>query len=140
VHPCTILQINPTRCTILLSIFISLIYMFWATMCPSSKEITVSIRHWYLSLCMGGIWSDGWSDTPTSRAYTTHTEWQIPLSHEYSNFSWWRAHGGPKYVDKRNKYNKQNCAPSLIYWQDSKKCVDYTIWRPNTLTSLSLTL
>jgi len=28
--------------------------MFRATMCPSSGELTVSMRHWYLSLCMGG--------------------------------------------------------------------------------------
>ena len=33
-----ILQINPIRCTILLSIFISLLYMFRATMCPSSGD------------------------------------------------------------------------------------------------------
>ena len=52
-----VLQINPTRCTILLSIFISLLYMFRTTMCPSSGEITVSMRHWHLSLCMGGFWS-----------------------------------------------------------------------------------
>ena len=41
--------------------------MFRATMCPSSGEITVSMRHWYLSLCVGGVWSAGWSFTPTSR-------------------------------------------------------------------------
>ena len=57
VHPCTILQINPTRFAILLSIFICLLYVFRATMCPSSGEITVSMRHWHLSLCMGGVWS-----------------------------------------------------------------------------------
>ena len=28
--------------------------MFWATMCPSSGEPTVSMRHWYFSHCMGG--------------------------------------------------------------------------------------
>ena len=33
-----ILQISPTRCTILLNIFISLLYMFRAFMCPSSGE------------------------------------------------------------------------------------------------------
>ena len=43
------LQINPTTCTILLSIFISLLYMIQATMCPSSGEITVSMRYWCLS-------------------------------------------------------------------------------------------
>ena len=31
-----------------------LLYMFRATMCPSSGELTVSVRHWYFSLCMGG--------------------------------------------------------------------------------------
>ena len=28
--------------------------MFRATMCPSSGELTVSVRKWYFSLCMGG--------------------------------------------------------------------------------------
>jgi len=118
VYPCTILQINPTRCTVLLSIFISLLCMFRATTCPSSGEITVSIRHWYLSLCMGGVWSAGWSETPTSRPDATHTEWQVPVSHRYSNFSWWWARGCPKPAEKRNKYTKQNCAPSWIYLQE----------------------
>jgi len=31
-----------------------LLYMFRATMCPSSGELTVSMRHWYFSLCMVG--------------------------------------------------------------------------------------
>ena len=31
-----------------------LLYMFRPTMCPSSGELTVSMRHWYFSLCMGG--------------------------------------------------------------------------------------
>ena len=113
-HPCTILQINPTRCTILLSIFISLLYMFWATMCPSSGELTVSMRHWYVSLCMGGVWSAGWNFTPTSRPDTTHTKWQIPESHRYSKFSWWWAYSCPKKVGKRNKYAKENCAPIVV--------------------------
>ena len=92
--------------------------MFRATICPSSGEITVSIRHWYLSLCMGGVWSAGWGETPTSRPDATHTEWQIPVSYRYSNFTWRWAHGCPKHVEKRNKYTKQNCAPSWIYFQD----------------------
>ena len=33
-----LLQISPTRCTILLNIFISVLYMFQASMCPSSGE------------------------------------------------------------------------------------------------------
>jgi len=35
--------------------------MFRGTMCPSSVDVTVSMRHWNLSLCMGGFWSAGWS-------------------------------------------------------------------------------
>ena len=45
---------KPTRGTLLLSIFISILYMFRATMCPSSWELTVSMRHWYFSFCIGG--------------------------------------------------------------------------------------
>jgi hypothetical protein len=72
VHPCTIPKINPTRCTILLSIFISLLYMFRANMCPSSGEITVSMWHWYLSLCVGGVWSAGWSFTHSNQQTRSH--------------------------------------------------------------------
>jgi len=118
VHSCTALQINPTRCTILLSIFISLLYMFRAPVCPSSGEITVSMRHWYLWLCLGGIWSAGCSFTPNSTPDATHTEWQIPVSHRYSNFSWWWAHGCTKHAEKRNKYTEQNCAPIWIHLQE----------------------
>ena len=35
-----------------LNMFIAFLYMFRATVCPSSVEITVSMRHLYLSLCM----------------------------------------------------------------------------------------
>ena len=123
-HACTILQINPTRRTILLSIFISLLYMFRATMCPSSGEITVSMRQWYLSLYTGRFWSAGWNFIPTSRPEATHTEWQIPLSHRYSNFSWWWAHGCPKHVEKWNKYTKKNFALSWIFLQDCTRMHD----------------
>jgi hypothetical protein len=47
----------------------------------------------------------GWSFIPTSRPDATHThthEWQIPVSHRYSNFSWWWAHSCPKNVEKKN--------------------------------------
>jgi hypothetical protein len=113
------LAIYQTRCITLLSIFISLLYMFRAYMCPSLGEITVSTRLWYLSLC--GVWSAGWSFTPTSRPEATHTEWQIPVSHKYSNFSWWWERGCPKHVEKRNQYTKQNYAPSWIYLQHCTK-------------------
>jgi hypothetical protein len=40
-----ILQIKPNRCKIFLSMFISFLYMFRVTICPSSGEITESMRH-----------------------------------------------------------------------------------------------
>ena len=117
VHPSSqSLHINPTRCTILLSIFISLLYMFRWTMYPSSGEITVSMRHWYMSLCMSGVRND----ISTRRPDATHTEWHIPVSHRYSNFSLWWAHGCPKHVEKWNRYTKQNCVPSWIYLQECR--------------------
>jgi len=72
-------------------------------------------------LCDTGICHSVWVvgvKLPISRPDVTHTEWQIPVSHGYSNFSWWWAHGCPKHVGKINKYVKQNCAPSWIYLQD----------------------
>jgi len=40
------------------------------------------------------------------------------VSHKYSCFSWWWAHSLPSHVEKRNKHNKKNCAPSWLYLQD----------------------
>jgi len=44
------LQIKPTRCTYFLVYLFSLLYVFRASICPSLGELTVSMRHWYLSL------------------------------------------------------------------------------------------
>ena len=74
-----------------------LLYMFRATTCPSSGELTVSMRHWYFSLCMGGclVCSSQPADHTASR-----TEWKIPVSQRYSKFSWRWAHSCPKHVEK----------------------------------------
>ena len=72
VHPCIILQISPTRCTILLNIFISLLCMFRASTCPSSGKITVSMRQWCLSLCLSGVWSAAADQTPPKQSEKYH--------------------------------------------------------------------
>ena len=60
VHPCIISQISPTRCTILFDIFI---YLFLFSTCfghpraHHQEKNAVSMRHWYLTLCMRGDWS-----------------------------------------------------------------------------------
>ena len=47
-----VLYIKPTWCTIFLSMFISFLYMFRATVCPSSGETTVFMRHMvFITLC-----------------------------------------------------------------------------------------
>ena len=106
------LQIRPTRCTILFNIFSSLLYMFPASMCPSSGEnyciyatlVFISLYGWCL-VC----WLDWKSNQQQSAKYQCRIDTVI--------FSWWRAHGCPKRVEKRNKYIKQNRAPSCTYLQ-----------------------
>ena len=91
--------------------FISFLYMFWATMCPSSGELTVSMRHLvFVTLC-------GWLPGLQTRQSSTQSD-KYQVSHRYSYFSWWWAHSRPKPVEKINKHSKKNCAPSWPYLQD----------------------
>ena len=108
-HPCVISQIGPNRWKILLNVFISLLYVFRAFTYPSSGENYCI----YATLVFVTLY--GWR--MVCRPYATHTEWRIPVSHRYIIFSWWWARECPKYVlvQKRNKYIKQNCAPSWTY-------------------------
>jgi hypothetical protein len=66
-----------------LNMFETFFYMFPATMCPSSGEITVPIRHLVFVI----LYSD-----------------KYHVSHRYGNFFWWWAHCCQKHVEKRNKY------------------------------------
>ena len=105
----------PSWCTIFLSMFISFLYMFRATMCPSSGEITVSMRHLvFVTLC-GWVFSmQVGTCIPDSHPHRlTNTKCRIDTV-----FSWWWAHNRPKHVEKRNKHTKKNCAPSWLYLQD----------------------
>jgi len=103
VHLRTIWQINPTRCTILFNICIYFpsLHISGIHVPIIRRKIAVSMRHWYLSLCMCDV--AGRSFTRTSRPEANHTEWQIPVSYRYRKFSWWWTHGCPKLVEKRNK-------------------------------------
>ena len=55
-------HIKPIKCTYFLVHLFSLLYMFRTSINLSSGELTVSMRHWYLSLCMG--------DCPDIHPYT----------------------------------------------------------------------
>ena len=55
VHPCIIFfKWSQLGAHYFLVYLFKLLYMFRATTCPSSGELTVSMRHWYFSLCIGG--------------------------------------------------------------------------------------
>jgi len=91
--------------------------MFQAFMCPSSGENYCSMRHCYLPLCMGGVWSAGWiSIQPTDQKPPIQSD-KYHCSLDTVIFSWWWAHECPKHVEKIDKYIKQNCAPSWTYLQ-----------------------
>jgi len=72
-HPCIISQLNPTRCTILFNIFI-----YFSSLHVSGIYVPI-IRRKLLYPCVTG-------ETPTSRPDATHTVWQVPVTHGYSNF------------------------------------------------------
>jgi len=80
--------------------FISILYMFSGTMCPSSGEVTVSTRHLvFVTPC-------GWpSGMHTRRSSTQSNKYQV--SRWYSYFSWWWAHSCPKHVHNRNKLKRK---------------------------------
>ena len=91
--------------------FIS-IYMFRATLCPSSGETTVfvGIWYWYLLFCMDeclvwvfgigicySVWMNVWyagRSLHTRQSSVQNNKYQG--SHKYSNFSCWWAHSRPK--------------------------------------------
>ena len=80
-------QMKPTRCKLLLSIFIS-------TSLHVSGNCVLIIRRTY---CICWL---GWDCVSSQPADQTHTEWKIPVSHRYSKFSWWWAHSCLKHVEK----------------------------------------
>ena len=107
-----------TSCTILLNIFISLLYMFRASMCPSSGEnyciyatLVFFTMYWWLLDC----WLD-WIQPADQTPPIQSDKHQCRI--DTVIFSWWWAHGCPKHVKKWNKYIKQNCVPSWTYLQD----------------------
>ena len=107
------------------------LYMFRATMCPSSAETPVFMRHLVLVILYG--WLSGMQGAPcipdshpcriTSTkcrtGCTLHTRQssiqnnKYQVSYKYSCFSWWWAHSCPKHVEKRNKHTKKKLCTKL---------------------------
>jgi hypothetical protein len=93
--------------------------MFRATMCPSSGEETVFMRHLVLIILYG--WLSGMQGGIYSTLHTRQLSIQnnkYQGSHKYSCFSRWWAYNRPKHAEKINKHNKKNCAPSWLHLQD----------------------
>ena len=81
----------------LVYIFINL-YMFRATMSPSSGETTVFMRHLVLVILCG--WLSGMQEhmfLHTRQSSTQNNKYQV--SHKHSCFSWWWRHSRPKHVE-----------------------------------------
>ena len=82
VHPCIIcFKWSQLGVHYFLVYLFQILYMFRATMCPSSEELTVSMRHWYFFTLYG--WLSG-----------------LQTSHPYSKFSWRWAYSCPKHEEK----------------------------------------
>jgi len=93
-----------------LSIFINL-YMFRATMCPTSGETTVFMRHLVLVILCG--WLSGMQEhmvLHTRQSSTQSNKYQV--SHKHSCFSWCWAHSRPKHVEV-DKYTKNKLCTKL---------------------------
>ena len=79
------------------------------------------MQHWYLSLCMGGVWSAGWteSDQKTLRPPIQSDKYQCHID-TIQQFSPDDGHMDAKNMQRReiHKYNKKNCALSWTYLQD----------------------
>ena len=111
-YPCIIsqiIQVGAQFCLIYLFLFST---CFGRPCAHHQENITVSMRHWHLSLCMGGVWSA--DQTPPIQSDMCQCRIDTVI------FSWWWAHGRPKHVEKRNKYIKQNCAPTWIICETIK--------------------
>jgi len=87
-----------------LSMFISFHYTLRATMCPSSGEITVSMRHLVLvTLCGWVSGMQGAPCIPDSHPYrVTNTKCHIDTVISPDD-----GHSRPKHVAKRNKHTKK---------------------------------
>jgi hypothetical protein len=107
--------VNRTNwCKIFLNIFITFLYMFRATMCSSSGENTVPMRHLvFVTVCYAERNFHSSLHIRQSSIYSNKYE----VSHRYGIFSWWWAHSCPKHVEKSNNFIKKNCALRWFYLQ-----------------------
>ena len=77
------------------------------------------MRNWYLSLCMGGVWSVGWFK---SNQQSRHHPYRVTNTSvaQIQQFSPDDGHMHARNMQKReiNKHFKRNCALSWIYLRE----------------------
>jgi len=86
--------------------FISILYIFRAAMCPSSGECLYQCGTWFRSLRV--------DDRLVCRSIPAnqtviYTEWHKPGGALIQTFSWWWTHSCPKNVENRNKHTWKIC-------------------------------
>ena len=111
--------------------------MFQATICPSSGENTVPMRH----LVFVTLYT--WLSGIQGPAYQTviNMEWEIPGVTYVRYFSWWWAHICPKHVEKSIKHIKKICAPSWFYLQKTQLLLAIEpSWMPSLLVRFFVVL
>ena len=121
-HPVMIHGKWRTWHTILVYVFISILYLFRATSCSSSGETVISIQPLaYVTLCrlpfrvqVGKFLSDLHTKrSPTQSDICQRLCW-------YNSLSWWWARGCSKHVENWNKYVGKNCASSWSFTMNQK--------------------
>jgi len=109
---------NQLGAQFILCIFINL-YMFRATMGPSSGETSVFLRHLILVILCG--WLSGMQEhmlLHTRQSSTQNNKYQVSQKHRC--FSWWWAHSRPKHVEI-DKYTKNKLCTKLVLFTRQKK-------------------
>jgi len=104
-------QMEPTRCTLLLSLFISTslhvsgnyVPIIGRTYCIYATLVFFTVYGWLSGLLVGmGLLTShlGWVPSQAADQTAIHTEWKIPVLHRYSKSSWRWPGSCPKHVQK----------------------------------------
>ena len=97
--------------------FISILYMFRATICSSSGESIVSIRHLvYVTPYRWPSDMQVWIYLHTRRSPTYSDIRQ--MLYWYNWFSWWWANGCSKHVENWNKHTRKRTVRHVGYLQE----------------------
>jgi hypothetical protein len=122
VHLRTILVNDQLDAQFLFYIFISILYMFRATSCSSSREPIVSMQHLVcVTLCRwpSSMQFEKLPDLHTRRSPTQSDTYQ--MWYWYNWLSWWWARGCSKHVENWNKQIEKRIVRQVGHLQELKR-------------------